>query len=96
METIKTHVLCSITRLEHRAVYEIIWRNNVQPDRLYIIFVILSFCFILFYFIPSYSIVETSYNIMCGVTDLLLMSIFGGGSLMWLICPTPVTCLPYY
>jgi hypothetical protein len=32
-----------------------------------------------------------------GIIGLLVMSIFGGGSLMWMICPTPsVICLPYY
>jgi hypothetical protein len=50
-----------------------------------------------FNFVPSYSIVETSYNTMCGIIGLLIMSIFGGGSLIWLICPTPsVICLAYY
>nr|WMY24099.1 NADH dehydrogenase subunit 5 [Nasutitermes sp. D MLW-2023a] len=50
-----------------------------------------------FNFVPSYSMVETNYNMMVGMVGLLLMSIFGGGSLMWLICPTPsVICLPYY
>jgi NADH-ubiquinone oxidoreductase chain 5 len=52
-----------------------------------------------FNFVPSYSIVETSYNMMFGMIGLLVIStrIFGGGSLMWLICPTPsVICLPYY
>nr|YP_010341420.1 NADH dehydrogenase subunit 5 [Nasutitermes tiantongensis]UOA64025.1 NADH dehydrogenase subunit 5 [Nasutitermes tiantongensis] len=50
-----------------------------------------------FNFIPSYSMVETNYNMMVGMVGLLIMSIFGGGSLMWLICPTPsVICLPYY
>jgi hypothetical protein len=39
--------------LENRAVYEIRWKNDVQPDRLYIIFVILSLCFILFYVVIS-------------------------------------------
>jgi NADH-ubiquinone oxidoreductase chain 5 len=40
---------------------------------------------------------ETSYNIMFGIIGLLIISIFGGGSLMWLICPpTPVICLPNY
>jgi hypothetical protein len=96
-ETIKTRILFSITCLENRVVYEIMWRNNVQPDRLYIIFVILSVCFILFYFISSYSVVETSYNITFGIVGLLIISIFGSGSLMWLICPTPsVICLTYY
>jgi hypothetical protein len=39
--------------------------------------------------------VETSYNIMFGIIGLLIISIFGGGCLMWLICPTPsVICLP--
>nr|AQP29815.1 NADH dehydrogenase subunit 5 [Isognathotermes ugandensis] len=50
-----------------------------------------------FNFVPSYSMVETSYNMVFGMIGLLVMSIFGGGSLMWLICPTPsVICLPYY
>ena len=32
-----------------------------------------------------------------GIIGLLIISIFGGGSLMWLICPThSVICLPYY
>ena len=34
---------------------------------------------------------------MFGMIGLLVMSVFGGGSLIWLICPTPsVICLPYY
>nr|WNH36573.1 NADH dehydrogenase subunit 5 [Nasutitermes sp. 3 MLW-2023a] len=50
-----------------------------------------------FNFVPSYSVVETNYNMMVGMVGLLVMSIFGGGSLMWLICPTPsMICLPYY
>jgi NADH-ubiquinone oxidoreductase chain 5 len=50
-----------------------------------------------FNFFPSYSVVETSYSIMFGIIGLLIISIFGGGSLMWLICLTPsVICLPYY
>nr|AIY61692.1 NADH dehydrogenase subunit 5 [Isognathotermes fungifaber] len=50
-----------------------------------------------FNFVPSYSMVETSYNMVFGMIGLLIMSVFGGGSLMWLICPTPsVICLPYY
>nr|YP_009350241.1 NADH dehydrogenase subunit 5 [Bulbitermes makhamensis]AQP26641.1 NADH dehydrogenase subunit 5 [Bulbitermes makhamensis] len=50
-----------------------------------------------FNFVPSYSMVETNYSMMVGMIGLLTMSIFGGGSLMWLICPTPsVICLPYY
>nr|YP_009351112.1 NADH dehydrogenase subunit 5 [Cylindrotermes parvignathus]AQP28589.1 NADH dehydrogenase subunit 5 [Cylindrotermes parvignathus] len=50
-----------------------------------------------FNFVPSYSMVESNYNMMFGMIGLLVMSIFGGGSLMWLICPTPsVICLPYY
>nr|WNH36534.1 NADH dehydrogenase subunit 5 [Nasutitermes sp. 1 MLW-2023a] len=50
-----------------------------------------------FNFVPSYSVVETNYNMMFGMVGLLVMSIFGGGSLMWLICPTPsMICLPYY
>jgi hypothetical protein len=44
-----------------------------------------SFClfyFVLcgdFNFVPSYSMVETNYNIMFGMSGLLIMSIFGGG-----------------
>nr|URH16937.1 NADH dehydrogenase subunit 5 [Nasutitermes pinocchio] len=50
-----------------------------------------------FNFVASYSMVESNYNMMVGMIGLLVMSIFGGGSLMWLICPTPsVICLPYY
>nr|YP_009351632.1 NADH dehydrogenase subunit 5 [Cephalotermes rectangularis]AQP30173.1 NADH dehydrogenase subunit 5 [Cephalotermes rectangularis] len=50
-----------------------------------------------FNFVPSYSMVESNYNMMFGMIGLLIMSIFGGGFLMWLICPTPsVICLPYY
>jgi NADH-ubiquinone oxidoreductase chain 5 len=49
-----------------------------------------------FKFVPSYSMVETSYMIF-GIIGLLIISTFGGGSLMWLICPAPsVICLPYY
>ena len=50
-----------------------------------------------FNFVPSYSMIETSYNMMCGITGLLIISAFGGGSLLWLICPTTsVICLSYY
>nr|AQP27264.1 NADH dehydrogenase subunit 5 [Astalotermes sp. BDIT120] len=50
-----------------------------------------------FNFSPSYSMVETNYNMMFGMIGLLIMSVFGGGVLMWLICPTPsMICLPYY
>nr|URH16717.1 NADH dehydrogenase subunit 5 [Microcerotermes sp.] len=50
-----------------------------------------------FNFVPSYNMVESNYNMAFGMIGLLILSIFGGGSLMWLICPTPsVICLPYY
>nr|AQP26791.1 NADH dehydrogenase subunit 5 [Pericapritermes latignathus] len=50
-----------------------------------------------FNFTSSFSMVESNYNMVFGMIGLLIMSIFGGGSLMWLICPTPsVICLPYY
>nr|WNL53751.1 NADH dehydrogenase subunit 5 [Nasutitermes sp. 1 MLW-2023a]WNL53764.1 NADH dehydrogenase subunit 5 [Nasutitermes sp. 1 MLW-2023a] len=50
-----------------------------------------------FNFVPSYSMVEANYSMVVGMIGLLIMSIFGGGSLMWLVCPTPsVICLPYY
>jgi hypothetical protein len=50
-----------------------------------------------FNFIPPYSMVETSYDIVFGIIGLLIMSVFDGGSLMWLSCPAPsLICLPYY
>jgi hypothetical protein len=33
VEKIKTSILCSITFSENRAVYDIVWRNIVEPDR---------------------------------------------------------------
>jgi hypothetical protein len=33
LEKIKTHILCSMTFLENRVVYEIMWKNIVQPER---------------------------------------------------------------
>jgi hypothetical protein len=33
---------------------------------------------------------------MSGIAGLLIMSIFGGGALMWLIYPTSIIFLPYY
>jgi hypothetical protein len=32
-EKIKTHILCSITFSESRAVFETMWKNMVEPDR---------------------------------------------------------------
>jgi hypothetical protein len=32
-EKIKTHILCSITLFQNRAVCEIMWKNIVEPDR---------------------------------------------------------------
>jgi hypothetical protein len=32
-EKIRTHVLCLITSSENHAMYEIIWKNMVEPDR---------------------------------------------------------------
>jgi hypothetical protein len=50
-----------------------------------------------FNFVPSYSIVETCYNMMFVIIGLLIISIFDGGAVMWLICPTPsLICLRYY
>nr|UXD79071.1 NADH dehydrogenase subunit 5 [Prorhinotermes inopinatus] len=50
-----------------------------------------------FNFVSVSSITEVNYNMVLGMIGLLVMSIFGGGVLMWLICPTPsVVCLPYY
>jgi len=33
VEKIKTHILCSITFSLHRAVYEVMRKNIVEPDR---------------------------------------------------------------
>ena len=33
VEKIKTHILCSITFFLNRAVYEIMWKSIVEPDR---------------------------------------------------------------
>nr|YP_009104741.1 NADH dehydrogenase subunit 5 [Macrotermes natalensis]AIT76165.1 NADH dehydrogenase subunit 5 [Macrotermes natalensis] len=50
-----------------------------------------------FNYVSSHSMAETGYNMVVGMVGLLVMSVFGGSSLMWLICPTPsVICLPYY
>jgi len=57
---------------------------------IHIIYVTVCYSFPLFYFvicgdfnfIPSYSIVETSYNIVFGIIGLLIISVFGGGSLI--------------
>nr|AQP30579.1 NADH dehydrogenase subunit 5 [Odontotermes sp. BDIT085] len=50
-----------------------------------------------FNFVSSCNMSETSYYMVFGMIGLLVMSIFGGSFLMWLICPTPsVICLPYY
>nr|YP_009250747.1 NADH dehydrogenase subunit 5 [Reticulitermes nelsonae]AMX23087.1 NADH dehydrogenase subunit 5 [Reticulitermes nelsonae] len=50
-----------------------------------------------FNFVSLYSMVDTNYNMVMGMVGLLVLSVLGGGALMWLICPTPsVICLPYY
>ena len=33
VEKINTHILCSVTFFENCAVYDIMWRNIVEPDR---------------------------------------------------------------
>jgi len=33
VEKIKTHLLCPITFFLNRAVYDIMWKNIVEPDR---------------------------------------------------------------
>ena len=82
------------------------WYMNIFGFLLLFVCTGLSVCysFRLFYFVvcgdfnfvPSYSRVETSYNIVFGMIGLLIVSVFGSGSLMWLVCPTPIICLPYY
>jgi len=34
LEKIKTHILCSVTFPDNRAIYGIRWKNIAQPDRL--------------------------------------------------------------
>ena len=34
IEEIKTYISCSVTFFKNRSVYEIMWRNNVEPGRL--------------------------------------------------------------
>jgi len=33
IEKIKAHILCPITAFENRAVYDIMWKNMVEPGR---------------------------------------------------------------
>jgi hypothetical protein len=33
VEKIKTHILCPVKFSENRAVYEIVWKNTVEPGR---------------------------------------------------------------
>ena len=33
VDKIKTHILCSVTFSRNRAVYEVMWKNTVEPDR---------------------------------------------------------------
>ena len=33
VEKIETHILCSVTFSENRAVYELMWKNIVEPGR---------------------------------------------------------------
>ena len=58
------------------------------------------FCFVMcgdFNFVSSHLMIEKGYNMVFGMVGLLLMSTFGGSSLIWLICPKPsVICLTYY
>ena len=50
-----------------------------------------------FNFVPSYSAVEVSYIIVNGIIGSLVISVYGCGSLMWLICTSfSIICLPYY
>lgn len=50
-----------------------------------------------FNFVSSHFMGEANYNMVFGMVGLLVISVFGGSSLMWLICPSPsVICLPYY
>ena len=33
VEKIKTHIMCSVTFLKNRAIYDITWNNNVEQGR---------------------------------------------------------------
>jgi hypothetical protein len=32
-DEIKTHILCSVTFSENHVIYEIMWKNMMEPDR---------------------------------------------------------------
>ena len=31
VEKIKTHIYCSVTFYEYRAIYELMWKNMIEP-----------------------------------------------------------------
>jgi hypothetical protein len=33
VEKIKTHISCSVTFFENLAIYEIMWKNMMEPER---------------------------------------------------------------
>jgi len=34
VDKMKTHILCSVTFLENRAIYEIMWKNTMELGRI--------------------------------------------------------------
>ena len=81
LDIIKTHFLCSIHFFVHsRAVYEIIWRNIVEP--------VLSTVFMLFYFVFKFLLCALFCRFFsaCAVSGKTLT--FSMGVLKWFwICP---------
>jgi NADH-ubiquinone oxidoreductase chain 5 len=90
-------------------ILDIISMNYVNVFRFLLLFLstglTVCYSFRLFYYVfcsdfgftSSFSFEEVNYNMSCGIVGLLIISIFGGSSLIWLICPSPsVICLPWY
>jgi hypothetical protein len=39
---------------------------------------------------------ESNLNILYGMFGLMVIAVFGGGLMRWIIFPTPIICLPFY
>nr|AIY61679.1 NADH dehydrogenase subunit 5 [Serritermes serrifer] len=68
-------------------------------------FLTVCYSFRLFYFVfsgdynfyPSFSFLEVNYNMVVGMVGLLVLTVFGGAFLMWVVFPVPsLICLPFY
>jgi hypothetical protein len=49
VQNIKTHILYSTTFTGGRAIYEIMWKNVVEPDRDGMLFILMHIPFTLYY-----------------------------------------------